>query len=58
MMLGAMLRLMLLAPVIVEAIIDGTQSPEITIPILVQPFSWPGTHRLSPHAVAPISQVT
>ncbi len=32
------LRLTLLAPEIVEAIMDGRQSPEVTLPVLMGPF--------------------
>ena len=32
------LRLTLLAPEIVEAILDGRQSPEMTLPVLMGPF--------------------
>jgi hypothetical protein len=35
---GRVLRLTLLAPRIVEAIIDGRQSAEVTLPILMQAF--------------------
>jgi hypothetical protein len=35
---GRVLRLTLLAPCIVEAIVNGTQSQEVTLPILMQPF--------------------
>ena len=33
-----MLRLTLLAPEIVEAILDGRQAPEMTLPVLMGPF--------------------
>ncbi|HYI84604.1 MAG TPA: hypothetical protein VEX11_15540, partial [Acetobacteraceae bacterium] len=36
--LGSLLRLTLLAPDIVEAILDGRQSPEVTLPALLKPF--------------------
>ncbi len=36
--LGSLLRLTLLAPCIVEAILDGKQAPELTLPILMAPF--------------------
>ena len=36
--IGRVLRLTLLAPCIVEAILDGRQSPEVTLPMLLQPF--------------------
>jgi hypothetical protein len=35
---GRVLRLTLLAPVIVEAIIDGRQPPDITLATLMRPF--------------------
>jgi hypothetical protein len=37
------LRLTLLAPDIVEAILDGRQTDNVTLPMLMQPFSveWP-----------------
>jgi hypothetical protein len=35
---GRLLRLTLLDPGVVEAIIRGTQSPEVTLPILMHPF--------------------
>jgi hypothetical protein len=37
------LRLTLLAPEIVEAILDGRQAPEMTLPVLMGPFpvEWP-----------------
>jgi hypothetical protein len=36
--LGSVLRLTLLAPDIIEAILDGRQSPELGLPILLGPF--------------------
>jgi hypothetical protein len=36
---GRVLRLTLLAPDIVEAILDGRQPAELTLPVLMQPFS-------------------
>jgi hypothetical protein len=38
------LRLTLLAPVIVEAILDGRQALELTLPVLMRPFpaEWGG----------------
>ena len=36
---GAVLRLMLLAPDIVRAIVDGGQPPDLTLPRLLEP--WP-----------------
>ena len=46
--LGTVLRLTLLAPDIVEAVLDGRQPQELALPRLLQPFSadWPG-HRQS-----------
>ncbi len=35
---GRVLRLTLLAPEIVEAILDGRQAPEMTLPVLMGPF--------------------
>jgi hypothetical protein len=35
---GDVLRLTLLAPAIVEAILDGSQSVELTLPVLLKPF--------------------
>jgi len=57
---GRVLRLTLLAPVIVEAIIEGTQSTEVTVPILMQPFpvAWNEQAYLSPRDAALISPVT
>ena len=39
---GRVLRLTLLAPEIVDAILDGRQSPEMTLPVLMEPLasSW------------------
>ncbi len=41
--LGRVLQLTLLAPDIVEAILDGRQAPEIGLPRLMEPFpaEWP-----------------
>ena len=36
--LGTLLQLTLLAPAIVEAILDGRQPPELGLPRLVEPF--------------------
>lgn len=36
--LTRVLRLTLLAPVIVEAILDGTDAPELTLALLMEPF--------------------
>ena len=36
---GRVLRLTLLAPEIVESIVDGRQSPQITLPVLMKGFS-------------------
>jgi hypothetical protein len=36
---GRALRLTLLAPDVVEAILDGRQPPEITLAVLMQPFA-------------------
>jgi hypothetical protein len=36
--LGRVLRLTLLAPAIVEAILDGRQSAETTLAVLIKPF--------------------
>jgi hypothetical protein len=42
--IGTLLRLTLLAPEIVEAILDGRQPEGMTLPQLVEPFplEWPG----------------
>ena len=42
------LRLTLLAPEIVEAILDGRQAPEMTLPVLMGPFpaAWGEQHQL------------
>jgi hypothetical protein len=37
--LGSLLRLTLLAPAIVEAILDGRRPEGMTLPILMEPFS-------------------
>jgi len=37
--LGSLLRLTLLAPAIVEALLDGRQLQEITLPRMMKPFS-------------------
>ena len=52
--IGRVLQLTLLAPDIVEAILDGRQPTEMTLAVLMQPFpvGW-ATQRLSPS-----SQVT
>ena len=41
---GDMLRLTLLAPAIVEAIVEGRQPAEMTLPVLMKPFAleWVG----------------
>jgi hypothetical protein len=36
---GRVLRLTLLAPDVVEAILDGRQPPEITLAVLMRPFA-------------------
>ncbi|GGC63718.1 hypothetical protein GCM10011504_47410 [Siccirubricoccus deserti] len=36
--LGSLLRLTLLAPEVVEAILDGQQSPSLALPPLLEPF--------------------
>jgi hypothetical protein len=45
---GRVLRLSLLAPDIVEAILIGNQSPQITLPLLMKsiPIEWIGQRRL------------
>lgn len=43
---GRILRLTLLAPEIVESIVDGRQSPQITLPVLMKGFQRCG--RLKP----------
>jgi hypothetical protein len=57
---GRVLRLTLLAPRIVEAIIDGTQSPEVTLPILIQPFpvAWNEQASFNSRDVALTSRIT
>jgi hypothetical protein len=57
---GRVLRLALLAPHIIETIIDGTQSPEVTLPILMQPFpaAWKEQAYLNSRDVALPSRVT
>jgi hypothetical protein len=57
---GRVLRLSLLAPAIVEAIIDGTHSPELTVPVLMRPFpvAWNEQTCLSPRDVTLMSQIT
>lgn len=57
---GRVLRLTLLAPVVVEAIIDGTQSPELTVPILMRPFpvAWNEQTYLRPRDVTLMPQIT
>ena len=44
--LGSLLRLTLLAPDIVEAILDGRHAAELGLPKLMRPFpvDWPGQH--------------
>jgi hypothetical protein len=45
--LSRVLRLTLLAPEIVRSILDGRQSPELTLPKLLEPFpvDWDGQYR-------------
>ena len=49
---GDSLRLKLLAPALVEAIVEGRQSAEMTLPVLMEPFAveWAGERRR--HGVA------
>ena len=44
---GRVLRLTLLAPEIVEAILDGRQAPGMTLPVLMRPFpaEWDGQRK-------------
>jgi len=55
---GRVLRLTLLAPHLVEAIIDGRQPANITLPVLMQPFPvvWNGQEHLNSRDVAPKSK--
>ena len=57
---GRVLRLTLLAPRIVEAIIDGTQPPEVTLPVLMQPLpgAWNEQAYLNSRDAALTSRVT
>ena len=43
--LGNLMRLSLLTPEIVEAIVDGRQSPEVTLPSLLKPLPAAWTER-------------
>ena len=49
------LRLSLLAPEIVEAILDGRQPPEMTLAALLEPFpvAWEGQIRMLKSPIAP-----
>jgi hypothetical protein len=42
------MRLTLLAPDIVEAILDGRQGPEVTLASVLEPFQWSGKCRSRP----------
>lgn len=48
--LGSLLRLILLAPGVVEAILDGRQPEDVTIPRLLEPFplNWLAQHKGAP----------
>ena len=58
--IGRVLRLTLLAPEIVETILDGRQGPELTLPVLIGPVpvEWTGQHiRGSGHAAAAADRI-
>ncbi len=46
------LRLTLLAPDIVEAILDGRQAPEMALPVLMEPFSSGWVEQRAGHAAS------
>jgi hypothetical protein len=50
--LGSLLRLTLLAPDIVEAILDGRQPPELGLPRLMEPFPGEWDRQLAEFAQA------
>jgi hypothetical protein len=50
--LGSLLRLMLLAPAIVEAILDGRQPPKLGLPWLMEPFPAEWNRQLAEFAQA------